>query len=170
MHQIIWIAYHSSRSSTKSSASTLRSFLSWFLYFDLYCKTVWFKTPNLTSIDLIYVCIFLRASLIFTTGEVSVIVPECSLVLAWNKESFYLDLLQLLADKFIIFVHLLHGSAEIIEVRWQFLEFLRLALVLVSNVTHTWVNHSFGFGDFVQSWGKLIIQFFKNRSSIRETT
>jgi len=34
---------------------------------------------------LISVCIFLSAYLILTTGDVSVIVPECSFVLAYNN-------------------------------------------------------------------------------------
>lgn len=67
--------------------------------------------------DFISVCIFFRASFIFTTGEVSVMVPECSFVLAYDKNSLYLDLLKLLADQFVILVHLFHSSAEIVEVR-----------------------------------------------------
>lgn len=52
-------------------------------YFVLYCKIVWLRTPILTSIDFISANIFIRDSLIFTTGELSVIEPECSVVLAF---------------------------------------------------------------------------------------
>ncbi len=64
------------------SASIFLSFLSWFLSLDLYWRTVWLSTPKRTSIDFIYVCMFFKAYLILTTGEVSVIAPECSLAFA----------------------------------------------------------------------------------------
>jgi hypothetical protein len=76
--------YHSK--SYKSSASTIFcAFLSTFRSLVLYCSIVWLRTPIRTSIDFISATIFISAYLIFTTGELSVIVPECSLVFAFVK-------------------------------------------------------------------------------------
>lgn len=55
-------------------------------YLVLYCKIVWLRTPILTSIDFISAKILIRDSLILTTGELSVIEPECSDVLALIAE------------------------------------------------------------------------------------
>ena len=69
--------------SYKSSAYTFFAALrSPLLSLVLYCRIVWLRTPILTSIDLISAIILIRDSLIFATGELSVIEPECSLVLA----------------------------------------------------------------------------------------
>lgn len=58
----------------------LAAFLSWLRYLVLYCRMVWLSTPILTSIDFISVIMVVSDSLILTTGELSVIEPECSLV------------------------------------------------------------------------------------------
>lgn len=106
---------HSSRSSTKSSASIFLNFLSWLRSLDLYCSTVWLSTPSRTSMDFIYVCMFFKAYFIFTTGEVSVIVPECSFVFAYDYREKYLNLFQFLADQPIVLVHFLHGCTQVVE-------------------------------------------------------
>lgn len=59
------------------------AFLSPDFYLVLYWRIVWLKTPILTSIDFISAMILINDSLILTTGELSVILPECSLVLAY---------------------------------------------------------------------------------------
>lgn len=145
------------------------SFLSWFLSFDLYCSTVWLSTPRRTSIDFIYVCMFLRASFIFTTGDVSVIVPECSFAFAYLLFYFYLDLLKFLTYKSVILVHLFHSCTKVVKMWWKFLQFFWLISILISNFTHARIYHSLWFRYLIESWGEFIIHFFENWSSLRET-
>lgn len=66
----------------------LRAFLSPDFSLVLYWRMVWLRTPIRTSIDFISAKILMRDSLILTTGELSVIVPECSLVFACICYSF----------------------------------------------------------------------------------
>ena len=53
----------------------------------------------------------------------------------------YLDLLQLFVYHSVILVHFLDGIAEVVVVRGQLLELLRLILVLFPSVTHVVIDH-----------------------------
>ena len=89
-------------------------FRSVFFSLDLYCRMVCPRTPMRTSMLFISARIVLQASFILTTGEESVIVPECQFVFdsicysfqltrRWFQFIYFIELLRLLQWMFSFF-------------------------------------------------------------------